>query len=343
MKRKVLVILTGGTICSAENEDGELESRGNEARRTIISEYKRSDSYYAECVSFDSLSLKHDILSENMTCEVWAELLGLFAEASVWETYDGIIVLHGTDTLAYTSAMLSLALSGAKKPVMTVSARHPLADKRTNGHINFASALELIENGIEPNVYAVYENSDGVVYAHYGSHLLQCKNYDGDFFSPDAMPVSDIKNASLRGRRWGGNYNGQVIEPSGEVLYIVPYVGLDYSHIDLSGVRAVLHTTYHSDTVCTSHGEEDVHSILYFIKKCKRAGVDIFLSPCDREAYGYATTGMALRAGAMSVWGMTAECAYAKLTLGCGLGYVKEELDEYMRREINDEFIYARM
>ena len=195
--KKILVILTGGTICSFENESGERTADTENAKYKIISNFRNSTSPFKN-TEFDFL-MPLDILSENMTINTWNTLLQVFRERSFNE-YKGIIILHGTDTLAYTSSLLSMMLTHLQVPVVLVSSQLPVDKKEANGNANFRAGVELIMNGLKPNVYAVYRNSDNNIYLHYGSHLLQCENYSDDFFSSDATKITDTENACLEGK-----------------------------------------------------------------------------------------------------------------------------------------------
>ena len=211
---------------------------------------------------FDYCALETDVLSENMSASVLYGLLAVFKTAHIEEKYAGVIVLHGTDTLAYTSSFLSLALAGFSLPVCMVSAQLPLKKKRkteengrtktvaeddpdTNGYANFRASVELILNGIAPNVYAIYRNMDGRLLLHLGAHLLQCPNGSDDFHSRDEMKIPDQKNACLAGIPFENahTYLHRVTNASGDVLFLTPHTNLNYSLFDLTSCRAVIHGT----------------------------------------------------------------------------------------------------
>ncbi len=342
-KDKILVILTGGTICSVENEDGKRFSDAKNVR--IIEHFISGKSPYCDLVDFDA-SMPLDILSENMTIASWNLLLDEFRTKVDWNAYKGIIVLHGTDTLAFTSAMLSIALADVKIPVCMVSSQLPLHHDRTNGHANFRASIELIMNGIAPNVYAVYRNSDGQIYAHYGAHLLQCANYSDDFFSADAMRISTPENAVLAGYK--PETNEMLINKFGAlepcVANITPFVGINYAAYDLEGIRAVVHGTYHSETVCVERkngtGEYSEYSILHLIDRCAAKNIPVFLAPCSPTAFKYESTGDALQSGAFHIEGMTAEMAYVKTLIGCAMNLNGAELAAFVNRPVNGECVY---
>ncbi len=341
-KTEILVILTGGTICSAENMEGKRFSDAKNVR--IIEQFHLSESPYRDMVHF-STRMPLDILSENMTIESWNTLLKAFRSDVDWERYKGIIVLHGTDTLAYTSALLSILLAGAPIPVLMVSSQLPLTHDSTNGHANFRAAVELIMNGIAPNVYAVYRNSDHQIYVHYGAHLLQCSNYSDDFFSADAMRIDTPQNAKLAGRRFETNTwylnNISKLEPC--VMCISPFVGINYASYRLDGIRAVVHGTFHSESVCVERnnmqGSYSDFSVLSFLDRCREKHIPLFLAPCSPAAFKYESTGDALKNGAWYIEGTTFEMAYIKTLVGCALGYSGAELIHFVNQSANNEVL----
>ena len=323
---KILLILTGGTICSYENADGKRTTDAESAKYKIISEFRKSDSPFNN-VEFDTV-MPLDTLSENMTLQKWNILLNELRKVES-EKYKGIIILHGTDTLAYSASLLSLVMSEKNLPVCLISSHSPVDCEGTNSNINFRTAVELIMGGIKPKVYAVYQNSDGRTYLHYGAHLLQCGNYSNDFFSKDMFAVDDIEAVCAESKAFETDRNllSEIKELNSKVILINPYVGLDYDNINLNGVSAVVHTTYHSQTVCV---DGDTNSFAEFAKRCKKEGVSLILTPCDENSYSYVSTASALENGVIPVSGMTDEMVYAKTVIGCSLGYKGNELTEFL-------------
>ena len=339
-RQKILVVLTGGTICSSVNADGIRYSDAENVE--IICAFYRNHPEYCGKIEFDSAT-PLDILSENMTIDSWNILLQFFRTEANWKGYRGVIVLHGTDTLAYTSALLSLVLAGVGIPVCMVSAQLPLSFTETNGHDNFRTAVELILNGIAPNVYAVYRNSDGTMYVHYGANLLQCGNYSQDFFSSNAIKIDWSCPAKAVGQAFETDDilldHMSALTPC--VLQIMPHVGLRYDGICLDGVRAIVHGTYHSQSVCVERkngeGEYSASSVLHLLDRCNKLAIPVFLAPCSPCSYCYESTGDALRHGACSMDGMTSEMAYVKTLVGCALGLEGNKLQEFLNFSVNHE------
>lgn len=351
----ILLILTGGTICSFADERGEREADTERALTLVVKNFGEGDCVYKDRVDFDP-KMPLDILSENMTTVHWNTLIKEM-KGYDFSFYDGVIILHGTDTLAYTSSLLSLLLAGIKVPVFLVSSQLPLYMKEANGNANFKAAVEMIVNGTKPNVYVAYENREGekkAMFVHYGAHLLQCRNHSESFFSEDMIEVSR-DNACFEGRDSG---DGEMLlyrcgALSSCVLKIEPYVGINYDFFSLDGVRAVLHGTYHSSTMPVNPYEKtevfpcggEAHSVLSLKKRCdcRDVPVPLFVEPCNPNAYAYETTGELLRSGAVGLWGITSEMAYVKLLLGCSMTLEKDELERFVMTEINGEFVRRQL
>lgn len=346
--KKILVVFTGGTICSIKDFDGKNQSDAKGVKSVLIDDYLSSNSPFKNAVKFSAEFLTPDILSENMTVNTLTSILKILKKKSVWKNFDGVIILHGTDTLAYTTAILSIALAGAPIPIITVSANYPLLidgkkNLDTNGYANFRSSVELILNGIKPNVYSVYRNDDNKTYIHYGANLVQCQNYDNNFYSFGAT-VLDDKNAIFDGKEFETDsfYIKDINKLKDGVLLISPYTGLDYLKISLKGVRAIVHKTYHAETVCVEIKDKDQkygkYSILSLLDRAKEKNVPVFLTPCDQNSYAYQSTSFAIDRGATPIFGATSEVIYAKTLIGVSLKLRGDNLIEFVKNSVNHEF-----
>lgn len=339
---KILLILTGGTICSFANQRGEQASDTNRARTLIVENFRNGNSPFCseKAVEFTAVS-PLDVLSENMTVCHWNTLIQAMRSYD-YSAYDGVIILHGTDTLAYTASLLSMLLSGLPIPVIMVSSQLAVYDPRANGNANFRAAVELIVNKTAPNVYAVYRNEEPcgeTMYIHYASRLLQCANHSDNFYSSTMTPIS-MENAVFDGTKSSGTpliYDSRLNNLSARILKIQPYVGLDYSSFCLKGISAILHGTYHSSTMATD--PLSVNSIMYLKEICQNQEppVPLFIEPYIRTTYE--STGDALRGGILPIEGLTSETAYAKTLIGCSMGMTDEELYSFIKNDINNEHI----
>ena len=342
--KKILLMLTGGTICSFVDDDGFKDTDYKKAAPILLDAFKKNNAGELD-IEFEVMS-PLSILSENMTFNQWNVLLKAIGEIK-WSDYEGVIISHGTDTLAYTASLLSMVLAGCQIPVFIVSSNFSLADERANGNDNFRAAVGLISDGIVPDVYVTYKNDDGIIYLHRGAEITQCQNYTWNFYSKNMVEYSHFnKRGEPRGSR------EMLIHKIGplrnNVLMIEPYVGTDYSVYNLEGKKAVLHGLFHSSTACVGAGEEEDKnrnsSILYLIDKCKERGVGFYIAPFEKELLAgetmYSSTAALLKSGAIPIVGMSKEVCYAKIVIACALFADQDKIAEFLKEEINEEMIY---
>lgn len=184
---RILFILTGGTFsAAADSTTGERVADVEGASGRIRTWFAQS-VYAAELersVSF-TVKMPMNTLSENMTIEKWKLLLRELYSYDP-NTYDGVLLAHGTDTLAYTAAMLSQACRNLHVPVFLVASQQPLGDPQANGYVNFLLSTELIRQRPAPGVYVLYQNANGRIFLHRGETLEQCTSAQGDLYSCDA-------------------------------------------------------------------------------------------------------------------------------------------------------------
>ena len=360
--KKILLVLCGGTICTAvtAKQDGVFRSLSDDAVTWLSANYFKSGSIFKNEVKFET-SENFKILSENMTIEKWNGLIRYFSEnRGAFNDYAGIIVAHGTDTLAYSSSLFSLLLRNIGIPVFLVSSNEPLnlsngeVNPAANGNINFQKAVECICMGIKPNVYAVYKNpSSGKVLLHLGSRLTQCRNYSEDFYSEGSIDITSLSDAGACSVLFEDAYisDSKVISLDNSpvlhncVLKLDPYVGLDYHAFDYARFKAVLHGTYHSGTACTEKTKEapgyGTQSILHLIDVCD-GRTDVYLSPAKNTGEIYDSVGIIAnhrKDGVHFLHGSTNEMTYVKLLLAYSLGV--SDVDSFMRTEFNCEIVYS--
>lgn len=347
--KKILLILVGGTICTALNEYGTL-SISEGAGVKLIENFKNSDSPFKNDVQITPTENLF-ILSENMSISNWNLMLDTYRKHINTQKFDGVIFAHGTDTLAYSTALFSMILANTDIPVFFVSSNARLDSGRANGNDNFRYAVELICKGIEPNVYATYKNiSDGRMYIHLCSRLLQCENYSEDFFSNGAIDITDFSEETLKEikQKCPQKEKTPLININGDwhlenkVLMITPYVGLDYNCFNYSKFSAILHGTYHSGTACAEPHE---NSVLYLMDLCVKENpdIDIYLSPSKNEGKIYDTvrvidTHKANKKKINFLYGCTNEIAYAKLVLSYSLFKEKKDIENFINTQIDFEF-----
>ncbi|MCX6196329.1 MAG: asparaginase [Flavobacteriia bacterium] len=134
--RSILLIYTGGTIGMIKDpQSGELRSFDFAYVYDHIPELARLN------INLKSISFPKPIDSSEITLEHWKNLAQIIIEN--YEVYDGFVVLHGSDTMAFTSSALSFMLQGLKKPIIFTGSQLPIGTIRTDGKENLITAIEI--------------------------------------------------------------------------------------------------------------------------------------------------------------------------------------------------------
>lgn len=141
---KVLLIYTGGTIGMGRNpRTGALEPLDFKLLLERIPEMNLLPA------TVDTYQFNPIIDSSDMNPRLWAQLVRIISRQ--YDDYDGFVVLHGTDTMAYTASALSFMFENLTKPVILTGSQLPIGELRTDGKENLLSSLEL----------AIAHNEDG--------------------------------------------------------------------------------------------------------------------------------------------------------------------------------------
>ncbi len=311
--KPIALLLTGGTIGSRV-ENGWAGVEVPAGTPAVLAHYRRT---HPDTQAVFAVSAPLSVLSENMTPADWSRLLdGL--RGLDFAAYSGILITHGTDTLAYTAQLLAILLADAPVPVLLVSSHTPPADETANGHRHFAAAVDWIERGGSPGIYAPLSDGGGEVRMIPADRLTQCAALTDRFGVAPARPA-----------RGGLSLLRRLPPLAGDVLLVQPYPGLDYRSVAFPpGVRAVLHSLYHSGTAC-AEGEHT--GFQGFAARCAQAGIPLFVCPAREKDSAYRYLSAGALASALPLYGIPPERAYALLTLGCALYPDTDGLTAFMR------------
>ncbi len=144
-KKKILLLTTGGTIASMPGGEGLEPQRSDVMER----ELEQLRTYYDITVR-DVMCLD----SSNIRPEEWQEIAGhIFRDR---EGFDGIVVSHGTDTMAYTASAVTYMLPGIDLPVVFTGSQLPLADMLSDGPDNLRTAFAMAAAG-HPGVFLAFD------------------------------------------------------------------------------------------------------------------------------------------------------------------------------------------
>ena len=301
---EILLIMTGGTIGSSF-DGGSINVR-SDGKSAVVDRYLSEHTD----IQFDIVH-PLNILSESITCDDFNILAKALFDVDDTK-YDGVIVTAGSDSLAYLSSFAGLLLGDCPIPVMIVAANKILTAPDSNGYVNFSCAVDLIGQGIR-GVLVPYRNTDGVMYVHAATDLRQADFCD-DFDSFHGAYGVFENGALHENRPYITQRIPQVFDRdhlprlSDNVLQLTPYPMQAYARINTDGVRAVLHTLYHSATL-------DTDSFVPWMQA--HPELPVFLAPLHSGRKRYQTTVDAIGAGAIPLCDIAPECAYMKLLLAC--------------------------
>ncbi|MSS76439.1 MAG: asparaginase [Methyloglobulus sp.] len=345
--KQILLVFTGGTIGSVAT-DGTIDTTSNVPFK-LLQLFEQQYQNHKD-IHFDTLQ-PVQILSENLAPATW-ELLIAAIESAQPDKYDGIIITHGTDTLAYTAAAMSFYFHNLAIPLLLVSSDYPLDDPKCNGLANFICAVEFIKQRIKTGVFVPYRNAGQTMQVHLGSRLVCSLQLSGDFYSVqnNSFMQFDGQNftsanvfpaESRKSTQQDAAIDRISLKPqfSSHILMIKPYPGLDYSNFKLDNVDAVLHDLYHSGTACTTKQWGKNHSLLEFAKRCGDLGITVYLAPAIKSESIYQSTRELIAHGAEMIWNTSIEAAYVKLMLAYGNFSDKLQIGELINRDIACEHV----
>ena len=143
-KPNILLIYTGGTIGMIKDADtGALRAFDFDSILIRIPELRLLDC------NIETVSFEDPIDSSNMNPKYWADIAKIIA--SNYETFDGFVVLHGSDTMSYSASALSFMLENLNKPVIFTGSQLPIGDLRTDAKENLITSIQMAslqENGL---------------------------------------------------------------------------------------------------------------------------------------------------------------------------------------------------
>ena len=327
---KILVIFTGGTIGSSENE--QWISLDGSTKYTLIRNYRKENG---NAIKFDVLS-PYTILSENLSAKELTTLCALVSQ-KVKEGYDGIIVTHGTDTVQYTASALAYTVDCNDIPVVLVSANLPLENEKTNGNVNFKSAVDFIASKKAGGVFVAYCNQLGEgTDVHYATRILSHAESMDQLFSLDGQPFATVRDGEvvlndkcILAVNIEREKSVQFVE-SPKVLVVTTYPGDEFNY-NLEDYNAVLIKPYHSGTLNTENQKLSV-----FCEKAKNLGVPVFL-PNVSNGTAYESSKLYEKLSLTVLPYSTVPAIYTKIWLAVSL---KKQVKDFVLKQISAEFIH---
>lgn len=307
---KILMITTGGTIASAD-------SGGGLAPKLLAGELLAGIGGKADIDTAELFSLD----STNITPEHWVRLAALIRDR--WAEYGGFVITHGTDTMAYGAAALSLLIQHADKPVIFTGSQLPLNAPESDAPRNLADALKCAASG-----------AGGVWVCFCGRVISGRAARKVHTTAPDAfrgfMPTDECTvEAFCRERPESGCSSGGAVfynrlDEKAAVLKLTPGISSELVREIGTGVNALLLEGFGSGGVPAA--------LCGVIRELTACGVrvivttQVFGGGCNLEVYEVGKS--ALAAGAIPANGMTTEYAVMRAMWALAYSYTAEDFRE---------------
>ena len=336
----VLLIYTGGTIGMIENpETGALEAFNFDQLQENVPELKRFN------YRISSYQFNPPIDSSDMEPTLWAKLVKIIHYN--YNNFDGFVILHGTDTMAYTASALSFMLENLSKPVILTGSQLPIGVLRTDGKENLITSIEIAAakhpdgTAIVPEVCIFFEN-----------HLLRGNRttkinavnfnaYRKYYYPTLATAGIHIKYDYDRIRKADPKtpmHPHYVFDTNVVILTIFPGIqeNIVKTVLNTPGLRAVVLKTYGSGNAPQKPW------FIQLLKEATQRGIVIVnISQCSTgmvEMARYETGLHLLDAGVISGYDATVESVLTKLMFLLGHGLSPREVRNEMSRSIAGEF-----
>jgi L-asparaginase len=311
---KLLVIYTGGTIGMINDpKTGQLISFNFEHMYEHIPELERLQ------VELVTKSFNEPVDSSEMDTKLWASIAEMVE--TNYDAYDGFVILHGSDTMAYTASALSFMLQGLNKPVILTGSQLPIGTIRTDGKENLITAIEIAAMKDAAGEAVVQEVAVYFEYSLYRGN--RCSKVSANqfeaFTSPNYLPLAvagvDIQINTLNLFRSDLNQLKISLKMDNRVGLLKIFPGFDasiYSSLfDFSKVKGLVIETY---------GAGNAPSDLVFQKAIRNyieaGGVVLNITQCSSGSVQqgkYETSNFFSQVGVVSGGDLTTEAALAKL------------------------------
>jgi L-asparaginase len=337
-KPSILIIYTGGTIGMVQRpQTGTLAPVKFDQIKDEVPELNKFN-YNIKTITFSPA-----LDSSNVTPRIWIKIARTIEKN--YNHFDGFVVLHGTDTMAYTASALSYMFENLNKPIILTGSQLPIGTLRTDGKENLITSVEIAAakvNGsaMVPEVCVYFDFK-----LYRGNRTVKRDADQFSAFQSVNYPELAIAGVDIRFRKefiyYQGN-NGIVkvnTQFDDNVVILKMFPGINrkvfQSIMCIPGLKGVILETFGSGNVPTSRW------LINCIKDAIKNDVVVLnVTQCQggRVSMGqYETSLELLRAGVVSGKDMTTEAAITKLMFLLGQGFSSEQVKLYLNKNLRGE------
>lgn len=337
---QILIIYTGGTVGMMQDASSKtLRPIGFEEIKNNFPELERLN-YEWDVHTFDP-----PLDSSDMNLEVWARIAGII-EAQ-YARYSGFVILHGSDTMAFTASALSFMLENLDKPVVLTGSQLPIGAIRTDARENIITAMEIAADrtGDKATVPEVCIYFDYQLFRGNRAKKYNAEKFEA-FYSMNYPALAEAGVAINFRRQY-------ILSPPARPLRIHkvlnPHVAVlkIFPGITLQTVEAVLNTPGIRGVVMETYGSGNTFTSGWFVEALTRAidrGLIILnITQCDGGAVElgrYETSKHLLDAGVVSGYDMTFEAAVTKMMYLFSFDLPVEETKKLLETPLRGELTF---
>ena len=338
-RKKVLMICTGGTI-------GMLHSVENNPNSPLVPaswDKLKMHSPALEELAFDVETCEMDLIdSSDMNPEYWIDIARTIRDA--YDDYVGFVVLHGTDTMAYTATALSFLFENLGKPVIVTGSQLPLAKPRSDAAQNLVTALMFAaSDGDIPTIPEVCILFNNRLLRGNRSRKVSSTKFEG-FDSPNFGRLAEIgehikvNTKLVRKIPLKEFFVNEFLTPYVMIFDIFPGISPEIlrSYFSIERLKGVVMRTYG-----TGNAPTNSEFLSEIDKAINEKGITVInITQCTQgmvEMGLYdASVGLS-RIGVISGVDMTSEAALVKMMFLLGQGYEGEIFKEQMQKGLRGE------
>ncbi len=332
-KKRICIIYTGGTIGMVPSANGYVPNTATFAESLNAIQ----DLHHPDIAAWELLELPSLLDSSNITFREW-NMIGREIAAN-YDAFDGFVILHGTDTMAYSASALSFMLENLSKPVIFTGAQIPLSALRSDGRENVANSI-VIAASDKIHEVCIYFNGKLL---RGNRSTKRSSDWFEAFESPNAAPLAEAgitivyNDAAIRPPSAEPFHLQEISETPIGVLKIFPGIQFElFESIMTERLKGVILESFGAGNIPSSDG-----SLLPLIDKAYQNG--IILVVCSQCLQGtvsigaYATSKALQDVGAVNGKDMTTEAAVTKLYYLLSRQLGKEDIQALMSQSLRGE------
>ena len=335
--RKVCIINTGGTIGMLPTEDG--YATNDDYMREVLPQVLGPKEGSGDLPAWELVQLPQLLDSSNVSINEWRIIAGLIRDN--YDSFDGFVILHGTDTMAYTASALSFMLENLGKPVILTGSQIPLFRVRSDARENLITSCIIAAEGKCPEVCLFF-----------GGKLLRgnrATKASSDqliaFESPNLPPLAEAAiniqydTHLIRRPELGEKFRVSEFKEDVPVAVLKIFPGIQYELFDgilTDRLKGLVLEAFGAGNIPTGSD-----GLLHVVEEAAANGtVIVVCTQCLRGSVllgAYEASAPLIKAGAVSGLDITPEAAVTKLYHLFSKGLTSEQVREEMGKSLRGE------